>query len=244
MELRQSTVSYKDRQIFLKTNQLFLLGSIPSGVSPFLLAHRHSRKMVISSGCDPEIPSSILGCGTPPHIFFIGLDWVKQSMNNNNSTHIFFLPFIIYSVRVDTWSRLEKQTPHPLMLLSPTSLLSPQPKTKFLWLNLGKAPWFYWLNHTIWGSNPHRNAKTNKRFFFFRSFVRHSFVRHSLFVCHSFASCFFVLLFFRFLLFPFIHFHTHFTPHKYTHLSCPVISLQHHNQNNIWSLSSVGRALV
>lgn len=148
--------------------------------------------MVISSGCDPEIPSSILGCGTPPHIFFIGLDWVKQSMNNNNSTHIFFPPFIIYSVRVDTWSRLEKQTPHPLMLLSPTSLLSPQPKTKFLWLNLGKAPWFYWLNHTIWGSNPHRNAKTNKRFFFF-SFVC------SPFVCLPFV-CFllFCLAFFPF----------------------------------------------
>jgi len=35
----------------------------------------------------------------------------------------------------------------------------------FLWLKLGKAPWFYWLNHTIWGSNPHRNTK--KCIFFF-----------------------------------------------------------------------------
>ena len=51
-------------------NQLFLLGSIPSGVSFFQLLC-HSRKMVISSGCDPEIPSSILGCGTlSSHLFF------------------------------------------------------------------------------------------------------------------------------------------------------------------------------
>lgn len=101
--------------------------------------------MVISSGCDPEIPSSILGCGT---LSLIMVNYLKF----NPFYHFFAdLHFYIFTSLIPKHIHTHSLSTHT------THQPYPQLQQMFLWLKLGKAPWLYELSRTIWGSSPHRN---------------------------------------------------------------------------------------